>query len=373
MAPNSTSARNTNVRFRKRRSSPRPSLFPAQQDHSFFPQTRYQGSKLKLLDWIWASTSDLQFDTVLDLFGGTACVSYLFKTKGKEVTFNDILRSNYQIGKALIENSSIQLSELDVDLILEKHSRVAYDHFIEKEYHDIFFLPDENLWLDMVAQNIATITDEYKRALAYFALFQACLAKRPYNLFHRANLYIRTAEVKRSFGNKATWEKPFEEHFRAAVEQANRAVFDNGRRNHALNKDAEELATDADLVYIDTPYMNARGMGVDYLDFYHFLEGLTEYKDWPQLITRDYRHKPYKRRTSPWCDRKSIREAFDRIFRRFSDSILVVSYRDNGIPSPKELIELLSRYKRHVCSANNTEYRYVLSTTKSREILIIGK
>jgi hypothetical protein len=52
--------------------------------------------------------------------------------------------------------------------------------------------------------NIGELNNEYKRAIAYSALCQACLAKRPYNLFHRANLYMRTQDVERSFGNKTT-------------------------------------------------------------------------------------------------------------------------------------------------------------------------
>ena len=67
----------------------------------------------------------------------------------------------------------------------------------------------------------------HRRALAWFALFQACIAKRPYNLFHRRNLDMRTADVGRTFGNKAAWDRPFEVHFRKYARQANAAVFDN--------------------------------------------------------------------------------------------------------------------------------------------------
>jgi len=33
-----------------------------------------------------------------------------------------------------------------------------------------------------------------------------------------------------------------------------------------------------DLAYIDPPYISAQGVGVDYLEFYHFLEGLVGWK-----------------------------------------------------------------------------------------------
>jgi adenine-specific DNA methylase len=75
-----------------------------------FPSTRYQGSKRKIILWIHDLLSTLEFDTALDLFGGTATVSYLLKMMGKAVTYNDCLRFNYLIGLALIENDEVMLA-----------------------------------------------------------------------------------------------------------------------------------------------------------------------------------------------------------------------------------------------------------------------
>lgn len=61
------------------------------------PTTRYQGSKRSILLWIYENLKSLPFDTVLDGFGGTGSVSYLFELMNKKVTFNDILPSNYAV------------------------------------------------------------------------------------------------------------------------------------------------------------------------------------------------------------------------------------------------------------------------------------
>ena len=66
-------------------------------DAPVFPSTRYQGSKLKLVNWIWDNIKGLKFDTALDAFGGTGCVSHMLKSKGKQVTYNDVLKFNYYI------------------------------------------------------------------------------------------------------------------------------------------------------------------------------------------------------------------------------------------------------------------------------------
>ena len=55
-----------------------------------FPSTRYQGSKTKLVDWIWEQLAPLKFTTCLDAFGGTGSVAYRLKQAHKEVTYNDI-------------------------------------------------------------------------------------------------------------------------------------------------------------------------------------------------------------------------------------------------------------------------------------------
>jgi adenine-specific DNA methylase len=352
-----------------------PSLFFRQQTRPYavlFPSTRYQGSKRKLTEWIWVNVQDLVFDSVLDLFGGTGCVSHLFKTAGKQVVYNDLLRFNWNIGLALIQNGSVQLSPADVDHVLTRHPDVTYPDLIQRIFQGIYFTDAENRWLDQVTYNIDhLLADPIKQALARFALYQSCIAKRPYNLFHRANLYMRQTQVQRSFGNKTTWDTPFEVHFRAFVDEANAAIFDNGRDNRALCIDALEAPTDLDLVYLDPPYISAKGVGVDYLEFYHFLEGLSSYTTWEQRIDLHSKHRRLDHLPSPWVKPDQVMRAFEAVIARYQKSILVLSYRSDGIPSKEQLIALLKRYKTTVIEANKTQ-KYVLSKRDLNELLLIG-
>jgi adenine-specific DNA-methyltransferase len=338
-----------------------------------FPSTRYQGSKAKLVEWIWEQIADLDFTTCLDAFGGTGCVAYRLKQAGKQITYNDILRFNYYIGLALIENSRVRLNSEEVDWLLRRHSEVTYPCFVQNNFRDIYFTDEENVWIDQTITNICQLTDPYKFALAFFALCQACIIKRPYNLFHRKNLYLRFAEVERSFGNKTTWDRPFDEWFRIFAGEANLAIFDNGQMNRALNLDAVDVPGEYDLVYIDTPYISKRGVAVDYLGFYHFLEGLTMYDEWGTHIDRRSKHRRLQPQSSEWTDRKRIHAAFDRLFQRYRESIVIVSYRSDGIPSEPELVSLLKKYKRDVRVEHFGQYKYVLSTnSESKEMLLIG-
>lgn len=184
---------------------------------------------------------------------------------------------------------------------------------------------------------------------------------------------LRFAEVKRDFGNKTTWDTPFEVHFKKFVEEANTAVFSNGKQNRALNLDIFDIEGDFDLVYIDTPYISKKGIGVDYLGFYHFLEGLVNYENWSDLIDYRTKHKRLKSKPSAWVDKNKIYSAFDRLLEKFRDSTLVISYRSDGIPSIDELIEMLGKYKRAIHAIKRKDYKYVLSTNELEEVLLIGE
>ncbi|MBD3287801.1 DNA methyltransferase [candidate division KSB1 bacterium] len=345
-----------------------------QRTISNFPQTRYQGSKNKLLGWINENISFLDFETVLDAFGGTGAVSYLFKTIGKTITYNDILKSNYFIGTALIENNHEILSGSDLESSLSEKN-LDYSDFIQKQFHQIYFTEAENKWLDITIQNIYDEFHDniYKKSLALWCLFQACIIKRPFNLFHRKNLYMRTNDVDRSFGNKTTWDKPFEYYFKKFSIEANQAIFDNGKKCKAIQLDALKIPNHYDLVYIDTPYVSKKGVGVDYRHFYHFLEGLARYDEWDQLIDYKKKHLPLKSAYNPWCDKNSITDSFNALFSHFRKSHLVISYRSDGIPAVDNLIKMIKSYKKHCKLFVYKNYQYVLSTNNnSHEILLIA-
>ena len=185
---------------------------------------------------------------MLDGFGGTGSVSYLFKLINKKVTFNDILPSNCMTGLALIENDFVTLNEDDLEFILHRNG-FKHSNFIEDTFKGIYYTCEENRLLDVMALNIRMLSEKYKgdiltkkQALAYHVLFQACLCKRPFNLFHRKNLSLRTARgIKRSFGNKITWNKDFDELMKRFNNEVSDKVFSNGLRHAALSGDILDM------------------------------------------------------------------------------------------------------------------------------------
>ena len=338
-----------------------------------FPSTRYQGSKNDISNWIWSILQDYEFDSLVEPFSGTAALGFEAKRHGKKVIVNDILAFNHRIGRSIIENSEVQLTEEDIEFILERHEDIEYPTLIQDEFEDIYFTDEENKWLDKVVTNIRNMEDKYKRAIAFSALGQACLTKRPYNLFHRANLYMRTQDVERSFGNKTTWEKPFPKAFKKYVDEFNRAVFDNERKNESFNKNVFDLEVNGDLVYCDPPYISEKSGGTNYKFYYHFLNGMINYESWKENIDRSVKTKRLEHEKSVWNDKDRIHDAFDRLFEKFQDSIIAVSYNTHGIPSVEELKEIMGRYKENV-RVEAKDYQYALSEADDvQEVLIIGE
>jgi len=338
-----------------------------------FPRTRYQGSKYKLQAWIKSHLETLDFDTALDAFSGTSSISYIMKEMNKTVHSNDILKFNYYIAKALIENSSEQITKDDFNNIIKKQESYDYSSFIKDTFQDIYFLEEENEWLDIVIQNIHQLKNENKKAMFLWALFQSCISKRPYNLFHRKNLYVRTSDVKRNFGNKTTWDKPFEEHFYKFIKEINSAIFDNKKKNKAYHSDIFELDIKTDLVYFDTPYIPQKGTLTHYRDFYHFLDGLTNYEDWHKEIDYNTKHRKLQSTYNIWEDKKNIINAFENLIKKFKNSIIVISYRSDGIPTIEEISDILKKYGKDV-NIETIDYQYVLSKKQNlKEVLIIGK
>jgi len=337
--------------------------------NSIAQSTRYLGSKHRISDWILKNLEELDFKSVLECFGGTGTIGYLLKQKGKKITYNDNLKFNYLIGKSLIENNNYRLSKKDIDFILTRHADIEYTKFIQHTFKSMYYTTAENRWLDKVITNIKYL-DYRKKSLAYNALFQSCIIKRPYNLFHRTNLYMRLANIERKHGNKITWDTPFETHFKKFVNEINSKVFDNNKKNKAYNLDVFSLPRNHDLVYIDSPYMSNK-MPVNYRTYYHFLEGLANYHKWDKLIDYSTRTKHLWPENNPWIDKLQIYNLFEKLIKKFQYSTLVISYKSKGMPNEKEMIKLLKKYKKKI-TIKRKNHRYALSSDSNRELLFIA-
>ena len=304
---------------------------------ALYPPTRFMGSKNKLLGDIWSVASNFDFDSVLDLFSGSGVVSYLFKSQGKQVISNDYMAMSAVFTKAMVENNHTFLSQKEARELLIQQGET--DHFVENTFRGLYFSDADNKLIDVLRKNIWSLKDEYQRAIALTALIRACTKKRPRGIF--------TYTGDRYNDGRRDLMISLEQQFLEAVDAVNGAVFDNGKSNIAICGDAMAVSdVSPDLVYMDPPYYSPLSDN-EYVRRYHFIEGLA--RDWRGVEIQEHtKTKKFKSYPTPFSTKNGAAEAFDKLFEKYQDSILVVSYSSNSLPTKEEMVLLMRKYKKYV-------------------------
>jgi len=340
-----------------------------------FPTTRFQGSKRKILSELATAMSTLNYNRPLDMFCGSGIVSLMFRFLGDNVSSNDFMLYNQNTAKVFQTFTPELLNSLDARKDLENllyEAPLSDDKLVSQIYDEIYFTKDENIEIDRFCQNIHTY-DDFAKSVYIYAIGQALTKKRPYNLFHRANLQMRTKEVKRSFGNKKTWETPMLEHAIKCINELKKFPIKteiNQSISGNNSADLEKFDDDYDLIYLDPPYINGRGTPVDYSDFYHFLDGLCNYELFKQADA-SYPHKPIAKKYSAWLKADTALKELSDICIKWPRATIVLSYRSDGKPTPEEALNAMSVDGRVAEMHSAGEYKYALSKTNTNEELII--
>lgn len=343
--------------------------------HKLFPSTRYQGSKRKMLPFLESTLAPFAPCTALDLYSGTSSVSLLLRAMGCNVIANDYTLYNYTTAKLLLSLNHHSLNHDHFLKILEySFTKPTYfKSYVSDGFNGIYFKDAENLEIDIFCHNITSLS-ENDRILLIYLMGQAMLMKRPYNLFHRANLGMRTKDVERSFGNAKTWETSFQSHMKKLFVNLSKFPF-GGQVGRALNLNTMNLSefdVEPDLVYLDPPYLNKSGLGVNYADFYNFLEGLVDYELFLGGDPR-YPHKPIANYPSSWTTGKGGLDELSRILNRWPTATIALSYRGDGRPSIEEVKAVFSSMGYALNEHFATEYKYALSkNSETTEEIIVA-
>lgn len=333
-----------------------------------FPRFRYMGSKFRLLPWIHETLTGIGFETVTDAFSGSGVVSYLLKAMGKQVRANDSLSFPSVLTSATVANNATRLHPADLEFLLSSKARLQSERFIRKTFEGIFYTPAELSSLDDLWSGIRQLDSPLKRAVALAALLRSAIKRQPRGLF-------TVGDPTRYQDGRRDLQLNIIEHFTEQVELYNAAVFSNGQRNSVTCGDVFEVNPGSDLVYMDPPYVPLADDNC-YIKRYHFLEGLACYWEGKELMMETKVRKIAKPFT-PFSYRQTALEAFDRLFRHFSDSIQVLSYSSNAYPDLQTLCAMMKRYKKSVEVLEKT-HRYHFGTHAAakrnivNEYLIIG-
>ena len=320
-----------------------------------YPPTRFMGSKSKLLSEIVGVAGNFEYSSVLDLFSGSGIVGYTFKRLGKKVISNDYMAMSATFTKAMVENNNVTLPVTEAEQLLLPNGEI--DYFVEKRFKGLYFSDEDNHLIDILRSNIWRIEDEYKRAIAMTALIRACTKKRPRGIFTYVGFDEKYNDGRRDL------QIPLRQQFLENVEAVNNAIFDNNCENISIWGDAMDVPGQApDLIYIDPPYYSPLSDN-EYVRRYHFLEGLA--RDWKNVEFQDNtKTKKFKSYPTPFSSRNGAETAFDNLFHKYRDSILIVSYSSNSQPTKDEMVEIMKRHKANV-EVIPVDYTYFFGNQKN--------
>lgn len=294
---------------------------------------RYLGSKNKLLGFIEQIIEEncSDYNSFLDIFGGTGVVANAFNKKDKRIYVNDILKSNYCSYKAWFSNEKVDLEK--VENIIENYNAIdeTKDNYFSETFGNKYFSMQDSRKIGIIREDIETkfknkeINSREKSILITSLMYSA---DRIANTVGHYDAYIKKEKINDCF-----------RMIPLDIKNDDRNIG-----NEIYNMDCNELAKKikADIVYIDPPY-NSR----QYSDAYHLLENLAEWKK-PEVfgVARKMDRTGLK---SEYCTIKAAK-AFKDLVDNLDAKYILVSYNNMGEKgvgrsqakiTDKEIIEIL--------------------------------
>lgn len=273
---------------------------------------RFLGSKYKLLNFIENTVNEQcqDIESVVDVFSGTGVVGSLFLNEGKEVYFNDYLKSNCYSYQAFFEPVKVDLEKLENIINEYNHIEIDEENYFSQNFSDTYFAKKDCQKIGFIRDNIEEIYHQQK------------INERERSILIASLIYSmdRVANTVGHYDAYRKLEKIDNKFFMYMLD-----IKENGEeKSHISNQDANHFIKNvkADLVYIDPPY-NSR----QYCDAYHLLENVAVW-DKPTVygVAKKMDRTKLKSR---YCTNKAV-EAFDDLIKNCNCKYILVSYNNTA-------------------------------------------
>ncbi len=297
-----------------------------------FSVLNYQGSKKNILEFIHKNTSNFLNDdsTILDMFSGTSCVGYSFKSKYR-IYANDCELYAYVIAKALLSSSYTDFNQIKDEFFsyYQENLDKQREQYVEYAKNETLILSDNNINSLLELYNkIPTVWNnkKIKNSLhncyelftiyysnSYFGINQAmqidsiryAIEKYYNNILYYAmltSLYFAMKECVFSKDGHMAQPLDQEKNSDRLLKQRKKSIVDvfvekikefsseqfvNSRfENKAFNYNfsdllqQQQIQEDVSLIYADPPYTD-----MQYSRYYHLLNTVSEY-NYPELTVK---------------------------------------------------------------------------------------
>ncbi|OLS16552.1 MAG: hypothetical protein HeimC3_52980 [Candidatus Heimdallarchaeota archaeon LC_3] len=305
-----------------------------------YPKSHFIGQKDSIYKWI-LNRIDISYSTVLDLFGGSGLMSAAFRSMGKNLIYNDIMKCFQFINSGLLRSTKVDKINISSLNSLWDNSLKNQRSYAFEVYKDLYFFEDECVWIDKVITNIMQSNySSNTKGILFFALYQTCLMKRPFNSFHRSFLNLRLKKRE----NYQIWDKSMEDIFIDSIHEVNNylesidvqtelipifGITASEAKPEIFNKER------IDLLYLDPPFISGSKRSRKYGNYfmnYHVLESLANYEsftswlDLNHLLKLPKQDHPLMKEIEKWLTKDLFLENLEKIISQFQESIIVFSY-----------------------------------------------
>jgi adenine-specific DNA-methyltransferase len=307
----------------------------------------YIGSKFSILSYIDEVVEDFtksNKNTIFcDMFAGTGVVSKYFKEKGYNIIANDIQYFSYTILKGLIDNNDElkfeKLSKKHIDPFICLNGLHGKKGFIYKnyslggtkrnEFKRQYFSDDNAKKIDAIRIKIEKWRKKQLISENEYFYLLACLLEASDKVANTASVYEAFLKDLKKTAQKPIIINPLELTFK-------------NKKYTIFNKDSRELIREinGDILYLDPPY-NSRKYDTNY----HILETIALY-DMPKIKGKTgIRVDDTKK--SNYCIKDKAALELEDLIKNAKFKYILLSYNDEGIISPEEIKEIMSKYGKY--------------------------
>lgn len=272
---------------------------------------RYIGNKFKLLSFIDSviETEGLVFSSFADLFAGTGVVSEHFLNFGKKVIINDNLYANFVFYQAWLSNGFFDKDKING---LIKYYNTSTDFIVDNYFSDNFsntyYSYEDAKKIGSIREHLEFIKDTLTPREYYIILA---------SLLYTADKIANTVGHFEAFLGRQPVTKGVE------LQMLNLKKYKNTPDIYQDNANLLAKHIKADLVYLDPPY-NAR----QYVNFYHLLENLAE---WKKLSVAGKTLKmPRKEKMSQYSTAKA-KQALGELIKSLNTKYILLSYNNTYV------------------------------------------
>ena len=336
----------------------------------------YIGNKRKLIPFLIETIDKhgIEYNSVLDLFSGSAFVSMAFKMLDKRVIANDLLTCSYLNSVAFVENRDVSLTEEDKMYLFSGTKKI--DSFIGDKYKNYL---NEN--------EVSIILNYYDRLVSRWGGHYGCM-KASLAIVYMQNYIIENCFVGGRLNSGQILAKY--EHRIAHQRNKGNSMFFNGRDfsysdmrwtnpiyptdghiHECYNMDAVDLLKIppcVDLVYIDPPYGGSQS---DYGFMYALFEELIYNRPYEEIEKERFGANRFINKTN-------YKDNFDELMRGCSHMPnIMISYNDTSWGTIEEILEVVKKYRDDVV-VEEFDYSYNYrnqdkNDKKTKEYVIVAK